>query len=374
MRAPIIQLAGLGRDRRPESQHPGLILQRYSKPVAEKDRRPAEKRALLEAAIQAAKCEPLHRLYKLAYERWARDLLGGGPHRLDDLKTQGRLIVGLGSENVLETGIRLHHTYGLPLIPGSALKGLASHYCDRAWGQSEENRLFRKDQDYHKLLFGTAEETEAAGGIIIFHDAWIIPESVKNGCLLLDVMTPHHPEWQTDERAPTDFDSPSPISFLSVHGTFRVAVSWAGPPGHPEGDRWTNLASTLLKEALRDWGIGGKSSSGYGRLVSLTSTITHQVSRPAPSPAGKRPPKAPARVQIVAPRPKGGFDVRESGRQQGTLTLGTPPTGISTNVGDEVDVLVHNDEPKCPQYRWPDDRPSKPKSGPAKKSPRDPRR
>src|SRR5207248_3340620 len=116
---------------------------------------------------------------------------GGGPHRSEDLKTAGRLVVGLGAESVLETGIRLHHTYGLPSIPGSALKGLASHYCARVWGQAEGNRLFQKEKDYHKLLFGATDD----GGVILFHDAWILPDSVHDGCLLLDVMTPHHTEW-----------------------------------------------------------------------------------------------------------------------------------------------------------------------------------
>ena len=38
-----------------------------------------------------------------------------------DLCVGGRLIVGLGGDNVLETGITLHHTYGVPIIPGSAM-------------------------------------------------------------------------------------------------------------------------------------------------------------------------------------------------------------------------------------------------------------
>ena len=56
---------------------------------------------------------------------------------------------------MLETGIRLHHTYGLPIIPGSALKGLASHYCAQVWGHDEEKRSFRRNEEYHKFLFGT---------------------------------------------------------------------------------------------------------------------------------------------------------------------------------------------------------------------------
>jgi hypothetical protein len=62
-----------------------------------------------------------------------------------------------------------------------------------------------------------------------------------------------------------------------------------------------------------------------------------------------------AKVKLVAPRPKGGFDVQdiEPGRNPGTLTLGTPPPGIDTNPLAVVNVLVHVDEPKRPQYKWP---------------------
>jgi CRISPR-associated protein Cmr6 len=49
-----------------------------------------------------------------------------------DLKTESRLMVGLGAESVLETAITLHRIYGFPVIPGSALKGLA-----RTWALLE---------------------------------------------------------------------------------------------------------------------------------------------------------------------------------------------------------------------------------------------
>lgn len=126
--------------------------------------------------------------------------------------------------------------------------------------------LFRRDGAYHDLLFGFSRDAEADSGTIVFHDAWITPDTVP-GCLCQDVMTPHHPKWQNNEAAPTDFDSPIPVSFLSVNGTFRVGVSWAGPANHPQAANWTELAFSLLKEALREWGVGGKTSSGYGRLV-----------------------------------------------------------------------------------------------------------
>src|SRR5262249_16391470 len=152
---------------------------------------------------------------------------------------------------------------GVPIIPGAALKGLAAHYCDQVWGANQAEFKRPKDSEekkplgkYHQLLFGTTEDS----GHIIFHDAWITPESLSapHQGLILDVMTPHHSEYYMakDETAPTDFDSPVPVTFLSVTGTFHVAVSCDAP--EETGKKWALLAWTLLTQALAHWGIGGK--------------------------------------------------------------------------------------------------------------------
>jgi hypothetical protein len=77
-------------------------------------------------------------------------------------------------------------------------------------------------------------------------------------------MTPHHPNYYSGgPSAPTDFDDPTPIPFVSVKGTFHLAVSC----DDPGGAGWAKLALDLLCEALQHWGAGGKTSSGYGRLA-----------------------------------------------------------------------------------------------------------
>lgn len=266
------------RDRRGRGQHPGMLLQRYLCEIAAGDKgNPEEKRAILKAAINAARDPGLREFYKAAFERRQ----GSYPKVTEsvDLVTPGRLIIGLGSENVLETGLRLDHTYGMPMLPGSALKGLASHYCHQAWGgtgpafrkpsasESEAYARFLAGREpaptsnFHRLLFGDTDDS----GCVIFHDAWLTPDSPNP--LRLDVMTPHHPRWLDGSVPPTDFDSPIPVPFLSVAGTFRVAVSWRGPSSDAgQHEKWTKLALELLREALERWGVGGKTSSGYGRL------------------------------------------------------------------------------------------------------------
>jgi CRISPR type III-B/RAMP module RAMP protein Cmr6 len=255
--------------------HPGLLLQRYLEKWAAGDEGdPEEKRKILQAAINASKHKENLSLYKKAYERWASML----PPQTEvmTLETLGRIIVGLGSENVLEAGITLHHIYGMPWIPGSALKGLAAHFCSRVWGSVEpkfakpsdsDNKQYRKwlqgegekpQENYHRLLFGTTDD----GGCVIFHDGWFVPDSDPSP-LRMDVMTPHHLEWLDGKVAPTDFDSPTPVPFLSVSGSFTFAVSW-NSHATPESARWCGWAGCLLREALFQWGIGGKTSSGYG--------------------------------------------------------------------------------------------------------------
>jgi CRISPR-associated protein Cmr6 len=227
------------------------------------------RRELLDAVIKASRQG--HSYYNRAYQRWRPD---GPTCAAKDLRVAGRMVAGLGTESVLETGIALHHTYGTPLIAGTALKGLAAHYCDSVWGAKDagykmEQRAKEKRPEgvsagaHHQALFGTSEDS----GHIIFHDAWITPESLArpNEGLILDVMTPHHSAYYTGGAAPTDFDEPQPIAFLSVSGVFRIAVS-CDVQGEG-GEEWARLALVLLAEALAGWGIGGKTNAGYGRLT-----------------------------------------------------------------------------------------------------------
>lgn len=369
MREAILSLKN---ERVSDGQHPGLLLQRYlCEKATGEEGNPEEKRAILQAAMNAAQHDEVRSLYRATFERWSTSLPTDSKHV--ELQTTARLIVGLGSENVLETGIRLHHTYGMPIIPGSALKGLAAHYCDQIWGQ--ENPQFKKPKqeegerdNYHRLLFGTTDDS----GCIMFHDAWYVPDSSVHP-LALDVMTPHHPNFQHGPenpkfKPPTDFDSPRPVSFLSVTGTFYIVVSWNGPASD-QSQCWTNVALALLKQALADWGIGGKTSSGYGRLIeksgsvektgAKTATPMSATTKTFTSPQ-KRNSGTAVRVKVIGTREKG-YDVQEEGKAQGTLTVGKKPEDVSVDVGQEIEVEVHDDDPRKPQYRWPSPKPARKK-------------
>ena len=247
--------------------HAGLLLASYLKLAGDKGE---SKRQLHEEAIQAAR--NARDIYSKAFARWRQHTAGAERN----LTVRGRLVIGLGTESVLETGLTLHHTYGTPLIPGSALKGLAAHYCDQVWGPLdpefrrkihffEDGQQRERAGTHYQTLFGITEDS----GHIRFHDAWLLPDSLRqeNRGLVADVMTPHHGDYYTAQAsppAPTDFDDPNPVSFLSVAGDFRVCVSCDVPGG--TGDLWAARALQLLTEALAHWGVGGKTNAGYGRL------------------------------------------------------------------------------------------------------------
>lgn len=241
--------------------HAGLILSRYLNEQESGGEKP--ERANLYDRAQAA-TGVAKSLYEKSFARW-QAAWQFTPHSEKPYRGSMRtfsvdhMIIGLGSDSVLETGLTLHHTYGVPYIPGSAVKGLCAHYCH------ELGEGFQDGSDLYKTIFGDTSQA----GMIRFHDALIEPESLGN-CLKDDVMTPHHSAYygSNGETAPTDFDSPTPVTFLSVSGKFLFVISCDDVDEFgavtPLGKRWLAFVWSLLGGALSKKGIGGKTNSGYG--------------------------------------------------------------------------------------------------------------
>jgi len=336
-----------------EVANPGLVLSRYlTRPADATEEHRRAKNNLYGIVLDQASCNAA-RIYRKRYDSRLKALAG------DTLAVQGRLIVGLGKSNVFETGVSLHRIYGVPIIPGSALKGLAAHYCDEIWGLDDSK--YQKTGPYHQVLFGTTEDS----GHVIFHDAWIDPECLSAGNqagLVLDVMTPHHGAYygskldSGDVTAPTDFDEPIPVSFLSVAGKFHVAVSCDDTCD--EGKNWEKLAFHLLKEALANWGVGGKTNSGYGRMVTSGAVDANpHTTKDLPTPIAPPtvPPPRPTRVQVtfLEPHPtlESAFWVQEPDKRKGLVKYGNPPDPLP-KAGQQIQVYPTNITPNSLEYRW----------------------
>lgn len=184
------------------------------------------------------------------YNRWVRHL-GDIGSATEVAATAGRMVVNLGADSVSEVSIALHHTYGVPYIPGTALKGLAAHYANSNMGDG-----WKKGTDAYKAIFGTGK----IAGYVTFHDAMLVPEAANPQPLKKDVLTGHHQDYNKGKNVPpADWDSPTIIPFISVHGKFLIAIS---------GDEKAKpVAMEILRLALLNEGIGAKTFSGYGRMV-----------------------------------------------------------------------------------------------------------
>lgn len=159
-----------------------------------------------------------------------------------------RFVVGLGAAHVLETSITLHRIFGLPIIPGSALKGAAKAYAQLIEGRTD-------DDPELVTVFGT---TEQAGGVV-FWDA--IPLGRIN--FQLDIMNLHYPKYydRRGKKPPADWDSPRPVFFLTVSET---AYLFSIASRSEKANQLLDIAERWLKGALSELGIGAKTSADYG--------------------------------------------------------------------------------------------------------------
>lgn len=243
------------------STNAGLWLDKYIKSAAAAEQ---EKKQLVDDIARIKMPD----VYPMAFARWEKTLRSeeaAGRARVIEAKVIGRLAIGRG-KGVLEASIALHHTYGVPYIPGSALKGTAANFARNHLGEEGWNRDGEGSEAY-RVLFGEQEEA----GYVTFCDSLLKPELVNGqpkAALHADVLTPHHKDYyEGKDSPPADWDSPVPVPFLSATGTYLLAL--VAPEGCAE---WLDRALAILKLALGEEGIGvgAKTSSGYGRLCVTT--------------------------------------------------------------------------------------------------------
>lgn len=203
--------------------------------------------------------------YKSAYKRWNAEIHAlPGTTLAATFTVDGKMVVGIGAENILESSVTMNRVWGMPIMPGSSLKGLASHYA-RSVLAAPKGPI---DDKQFIDLFGTTEDA----GYLTWLDAWYVPEPMTRAPFTLDVVTPHHGSYYQDDphdvqNPPWDFEDPKPSYFVSVRGTFLVAVHVVDS-AHVEAveQKWVKGAMNILERALAEWGIGAKTNASYGRL------------------------------------------------------------------------------------------------------------
>jgi CRISPR-associated protein Cmr6 len=204
-------------------------------------------------------------LVKAARYRW-QSYIDASDAKYVSMTIDWRMVIGLGGNSVFETDMTLHPLYGLPIIPGSALKGLT-----RTWVATEKNDTTQvsgpggKSMLLVERILGNQPKGEFQHtGSVIFFDAILMNEIFR---LTLDIMNPHYSDYYAKKDTPPSNDQkPIPVPFLTVsQATFLFAVALRNPLNKEhEGD--DSQALQWLQEALVDYGIGSKTSAGYGYM------------------------------------------------------------------------------------------------------------
>lgn len=245
--------------------HPGLLLDKFSPPGDQEKQRDAIKKV-----CEAHRDRDRDRDSSLLESLWERRtrMLQTARAQCFKAATAGPLTLHLARASALENaGIHLHPVYGFACLPGSGLKGMARAYAETIWlpGQSDQKEAWKKILD----IFGWSPGTDARNnwkppgsqtGAIVFYEAW----PTKWPRLELDIANSHHGKYYGGDGEPGDWDSPNPISFLSVamDTVFDFAVSLRGKGS----DNLLGLACEWLQGALVHEGAGAKTHAGYGRF------------------------------------------------------------------------------------------------------------
>ncbi len=168
-----------------------------------------------------------------------------------------RLLVGSGNPSPTEVGMTFSRNYGVPVIPGSALKGCFSHYL------KERGDIF--DADFRELfgeeLNGSSEDN--VRGSLIFLDA--IPLELKLG---LDIVNNHfQPYYMEKQHPPNDWYNPVPVIYIVVEsGRFRFTILADRNKEKKLSSELKKKLSEEFKSMLKTYGIGAKTNYGYGRF------------------------------------------------------------------------------------------------------------
>lgn len=187
-------------------------------------------------------------------------------------KVSDALICGLGDEHTLENSIRLDHCTGLPFIPSSSIKGVAR------FGAEFDNEKDKIENGKENYLFGSQDGV----GNVQFWNGF--PMDVPK--LKIDIMNNHFQDYYSKMvDFPSDDMAPNPVPFIVIDsGSVFYFPIVAGSQINLE------KAVEFLKTALSNWGVGAKSSVGYGILTALES-------EPVPIPKPK--PKTPSACELA---------------------------------------------------------------------------
>lgn len=168
-----------------------------------------------------------------------------------------RLAIGLRNPaSAQETGPARHGTYGWPVIPGQALKGLTGAWASRAGADPADIR-----RTLGSPRAGGTSPDDGQAGTVRFLDALPAGRPVN---VTVDILTVHAKLYYDamttaagEVPPPAEHYQPVPVEFLAVTGPFAVDLV-----GGDASD--TEMAAGWCTAAIEEEGAGARTAAGYG--------------------------------------------------------------------------------------------------------------
>lgn len=200
-------------------------------------------------------------------------------------KLLSRLIVNQTGGILENAGLCLHRFFGYPMIPGSAVKGVASHAAWCEWTEaSDEQKLEIAERianvfgyptnhdDLDKFLEIKGRKEKKCSGTVCFMDA--VPQGTAN--LVVDVVTCHHPDYYSFKKdKATDDEQPIPNPFPAVEEGAVFKFTFV-PLARCDKEKLM-FAKNWLIDAFTKYGIGAKTRAGYGWFFDDTNHVTSML-------------------------------------------------------------------------------------------------
>ena len=227
-------------------------------------------------ALEVKRVVDCHKRYSKSVSlRWLSHPLG----QSFTLELGGNLMVNQSGGILENAGLCLDRFRGWPQIPGSSLKGVASHAAYREWCDSHSHDLAERIfavfgyPTGHEELDNTYPEHPEQAGQVSFLPA--VPAGTP--ALTADICTSHHPKYyQGKLQTAVDSEKPIPLVFPAVQA--GTAFVFTLIPLRQAKRSVLDDAQTWLRRALTHDGVGAKTAAGYGWFKEPTA---HKPAEPS---------------------------------------------------------------------------------------------
>ncbi len=265
----------------------------------------AERRIQILDKLMSCGCRrlsPYLEVMRKAYVNHLIDLIERSSfgHRIRFGRLESRLAVNLSGGLIQNAGICLDRLFGVPYLPGSAVKGVCRHVA------LEDLRADRLSFHDFQDIFGTADvdfkETRriddkiVKGGELEAFRKLIGRDGIvedKKGCidflaafprnephLTIDLTNVHFPDYyksgkEDDLGQEKPRPNPFPVVEVGTEFAFCIALNYMG--GRLDSDERRKVimdkAESILRRAMEVSGFGAKTGAGYGWFTDITEVV-----------------------------------------------------------------------------------------------------